>query len=340
MKTHYFFIIVILVVSPFSVGASLVPPPIIGGMVDVDGIPTAGLIIAVENLDTGEFREQTTSYDTPGGTIGGYAVCMSLHTGDVLRITCNYDESIYSNTTIVDLELRIQWLNLSIDTGNPPPDTDEDGIPDYYDNCPNTYNPDQEDSDDDGIGDVCDEPDDPSDDPSDDPPDDPPGDDDDQGDDDDDDDEQDDQQDDDDDQDEDEEQETVNHTLALQIFDNKTKQPISNATVTIYDNQSNQITENKTDTDGNVTFLLSEGNYSVAVTKDDYDTTGKTITLLESMQTTLSLDENVTQPENNTGDELPQNQNAQTPFVGVGSIFVVIGMVFLFYRRKRTKNTK
>lgn len=36
-------------------------------------------------------------------------------------------------------------------------DTDEDGIPDISDNCPSTYNPDQTDTDGNGIGDVCDE---------------------------------------------------------------------------------------------------------------------------------------------------------------------------------------
>ncbi len=36
------------------------------------------------------------------------------------------------------------------------PDADEDGIPDQSDNCPNTYNPDQADSDGDGIGNACD----------------------------------------------------------------------------------------------------------------------------------------------------------------------------------------
>jgi hypothetical protein len=35
-------------------------------------------------------------------------------------------------------------------------DTDGDGVPDYQDNCPNVYNPDQSDSDNDGIGDECD----------------------------------------------------------------------------------------------------------------------------------------------------------------------------------------
>ncbi len=39
---------------------------------------------------------------------------------------------------------------------NPLPDTDGDGIPDSRDNCKNVANPDQKDSDADGLGDVCD----------------------------------------------------------------------------------------------------------------------------------------------------------------------------------------
>jgi len=39
----------------------------------------------------------------------------------------------------------------------PPPDKDNDGIPDFRDNCPTTYNPDQKDSDNNGMGDACDE---------------------------------------------------------------------------------------------------------------------------------------------------------------------------------------
>lgn len=37
----------------------------------------------------------------------------------------------------------------------PPPDRDGDGIPDYLDNCPDVWNPDQQDLDRDGIGTAC-----------------------------------------------------------------------------------------------------------------------------------------------------------------------------------------
>jgi uncharacterized membrane protein len=39
--------------------------------------------------------------------------------------------------------------------GRPLPDTDGDGVPDFRDNCPNIYNPDQADCNQDGIADAC-----------------------------------------------------------------------------------------------------------------------------------------------------------------------------------------
>ena len=36
------------------------------------------------------------------------------------------------------------------------PDSDDDGVPDNEDNCPDDYSPDQEDADGDGVGDICD----------------------------------------------------------------------------------------------------------------------------------------------------------------------------------------
>lgn len=40
----------------------------------------------------------------------------------------------------------------------PPPDRDHDGVPDFKDNCPDVYNPDQADIDHNGIGDACQNP--------------------------------------------------------------------------------------------------------------------------------------------------------------------------------------
>ena len=39
-------------------------------------------------------------------------------------------------------------------------DSDNDGVGDECDNCPNDYNPDQNDNDGDGVGDLCDDDDD------------------------------------------------------------------------------------------------------------------------------------------------------------------------------------
>jgi hypothetical protein len=55
----------------------------------------------------------------------------------------------------------LRSIPMHIDSGIPiwvagDPDQDQDGIPDYIDNCPLISNPDQADADGDGIGDVCD----------------------------------------------------------------------------------------------------------------------------------------------------------------------------------------
>jgi hypothetical protein len=47
-------------------------------------------------------------------------------------------------------------MKIQVVTNAPLPDSDKDGIPDNSDNCPNDYNPDQQDTDNDGVGDACD----------------------------------------------------------------------------------------------------------------------------------------------------------------------------------------
>ena len=49
------------------------------------------------------------------------------------------------------------WKEVAFGTGTIPlTDSDNDGVPDFYDNCPYDFNPYQVDSDGDGYGDACD----------------------------------------------------------------------------------------------------------------------------------------------------------------------------------------
>ena len=71
-------------------------------------------------------------------------------------LTASMDQYQFSPTSlqvsVVDSDVSGQDFAASA------PDTDDDGIPDVSDNCPDDYNPDQADSDQDGFGDVCDLP--------------------------------------------------------------------------------------------------------------------------------------------------------------------------------------
>jgi hypothetical protein len=78
---------------------------------------------------------------------------------------CDFNIDVLEGTWFAELNMSGDTLNLVHASGEyggmvegplvRELDTDNDGIPDDTDNCPNTYNPDQVDADGDGIGDAC-----------------------------------------------------------------------------------------------------------------------------------------------------------------------------------------
>lgn len=70
------------------------------------------------------------------------------------RTDCQY---VCSTTSLCDQRCTENDVYITCgDYGVCDPDPDDDGILDWSDNCPRTYNPGQDDCDGDGIGDACD----------------------------------------------------------------------------------------------------------------------------------------------------------------------------------------
>jgi len=95
------------------------------------------------------------SYSQP--TVNGVTQ-FTIESGNYALIVSKSGYNTYYGGTIVITAAKNIPVSLVSSTPIPPPpptDTDSDGILDTVDNCPNAFNPYQEDADGDGIGDVC-----------------------------------------------------------------------------------------------------------------------------------------------------------------------------------------
>ena len=116
---------------------------LVTGMVtdSISGDPIEGALIKIDN--------DASTNSLPDGA---YLIMHLPGTFTITGEAPGYGLSTYPNVVIAETgttTLDISLIPLGIDS-------DGDGIDDHEDNCPNTINPDQENFDKDGLGDVCD----------------------------------------------------------------------------------------------------------------------------------------------------------------------------------------
>jgi len=107
-------------------------------------------------LDNTYYQVMSRTYPLPNddGGNGAYTAELRIAYGDVRFRGTSPDGNGEWKTESVKIKVV---LDLMVDgSGQGENDRDGDGIPDSSDNCPDVYNPEQTDSDNDGVGDACD----------------------------------------------------------------------------------------------------------------------------------------------------------------------------------------
>lgn len=120
------------------------------------------------------------------------------------------------------------------------------------------------------------------------------------------------------------------YNLTVEVVDNTTG-PISNASVTIYDNNETKITKSYTNETGEAVFLLEEGIYIIEIEKNNHPVSYHTVSLLASMEyiAYMSTDEN--------SGNIPcpcQQTGFPVIYIIIVIVIVVVAVIIFYYRRQ------
>jgi hypothetical protein len=106
---------------------------------------------SLSNLQSSPYYLAVTAYDNDGNESW-----FSAEKEIILIETSSTTTSLFNESSTTTTSTNSTTTASDSTSTVPPSDKDNDGIPDYQDNCPNVPNPDQTDSDGNGIGDECD----------------------------------------------------------------------------------------------------------------------------------------------------------------------------------------
>lgn len=117
-KIVYIILLAIILQFPFAKSAWMSMPVGIAGRVIIDGIPTNGIEVVVQNLNTGETIQ---TYTRKAQSEDGWFVCaVGGKDGDIIKATVNYNGKSYSKQITVDLNRTTHYINFTISASNPP----------------------------------------------------------------------------------------------------------------------------------------------------------------------------------------------------------------------------
>jgi len=113
MRKIVYIVLLAIILQPLSVKSVWMSVPVgIAGRVIIDGTPTNGIKVVVQNLNTGETIQ---TYTRKAQSEDGWFVCaVGGKDGDIIKATVNYNGKSYSKQITVDLNRTTHYINITI----------------------------------------------------------------------------------------------------------------------------------------------------------------------------------------------------------------------------------